>query len=225
MPVEPEPSRWEFPSVDDDSTGPHDDLVAIGGDLEAGTLLEAYRSGVFPMPVGGRRAELGWWSPEPRAILPTDGLIVSRSLRRSLRRFDVRVDTAFTAVVEACGATDRAHGWITGEFVEAYTRLHQMGWAHSVETWTDEGELVGGLYGVSIGSFFAGESMFHTATDASKVALVHLVDLLRPHDDALLDVQWSTDHLRTLGVVEIPRSEYLLRLHRATSRPPVDFRV
>jgi len=195
--------------------------AAVGGDLEPGTLLEAYRSGLFPMPLG-RRGRLGWWSPDPRAILPLEGLHISKSLRRSLQRFEVRIDTAFVDVVQACGDPDRPNGWITNDITAAYSRLHQLGWAHSVETWTPSGELVGGLYGVSIGAFFAGESMFHSVTDASKVALVHLVDLLRPHQGALLDVQWSTPHLASLGVVEISRTEYLERLHVATSDPSLD---
>ena len=199
-----------FPPVDgSDPDGP----VAIGGDLEPGTLLAAYRAGLFPMPLG-RRRQIGWWSPDPRGVLPIDGLVVSRSLRRSIRRYEVRVDTAFERVVRACADPRREHGWIDADIVEAYTRLHDLGWAHSVETWDDD-RLVGGLYGVGIGSFFAGESMFHHAQDASKVALVHLVELLRDGDEPLLDVQWSTPHLASLGVVEIARVEYLAAARRA----------
>lgn len=216
MPTDPPPSRWSFPvPLDAEPEGP----VAIGGDLEPGTLLEAYRHGLFPMPLG-RRDRLGWFSPDPRAILPLDGLRVSRSLRRSVARMDVTVDECFVEVMTACADPSRPHGWITADFVDAYARLHRMGWAHSVETWLD-GELVGGLYGVAIGAFFAGESMFHTATDASKVALVHLVERLRPLRAALLDVQWSTPHLERLGVVEIPRREYLGRLAEAVAQPPL----
>ncbi len=224
MPVEPPPSQWDFPDVaelDPATTG--DGPVGIGGDLLPGTLLDAYRRGLFPMPVGLRRNKIGWWSPDPRAVLPLDGLRVTKSLRRSLRRYQVRVDTQFEQVVRRCGDPDRPHGWINDDIVRAYTRLHELGWAHSIETWSPEGRLVGGLYGVGIGAFFAGESMFHTETDASKVALVHLVELLSAHDGALLDVQWSTDHLASLGVVEIPRIEYLLRLEAATSAPQVHY--
>jgi leucyl/phenylalanyl-tRNA--protein transferase len=212
--TEPAPSNWVFPPVEgSDPDGP----VAIGGDLEPGTLLAAYRAGLFPMPLG-RRRKLGWWSPDPRGVLPLDGLVVSRSLRRSLRRYEVRVDTAFERVVRACADPGREHGWIDADIVAAYTRLHEMGWAHSVEAWEHD-HLVGGLYGVSIGSFFAGESMFHVAQDASKVALVHLVELLRDGDRPVLDVQWSTPHLASLGVVEMDRSEYLRAARTAMAGP------
>ncbi|MBD8868085.1 leucyl/phenylalanyl-tRNA--protein transferase [Nocardioides donggukensis] len=214
MPTEPPASPWEFP----DPTAAPDDLVAFGADLEPGTLLAAYRGGYFPMPVEG---ELGWWSPRHRGVLPLDGLRVSRSLRRSRRRFEVRVDTAFADVVAACGAPDRDGGaWIDAEMAAAYLRLHEAGWAHSVEAWRD-GCLVGGLYGVAIGGLFAGESMFHHETDASKVALCALVDLLSDEhrDRRLLDVQWRTHHLASLGVVELPRPAYLTRLAAALALP------
>ena len=218
-PVEPPPSPWHFP---DPSTA-DDDLVAIGADLAPGTLLAAYRAGLFPMPLGdddGDDDPPGWFSPVRRGVLPLDGLRVSSSLRKSCRRFEIRVDTAFTEVMRACGDPARDGGWITEEFVAAYTALHELGWAHSVEAWRD-GELAGGLYGLAIGGLFAGESMFHRERDASKVALVGLVDRLRDEHAArrLLDVQWRTDHLATLGVVEIPREEYLRRLRRALEAP------
>lgn len=172
------------------------------------------------MPISdGRREVLAWWSPDPRAILPLDGLRVSRSLRRSLARFEVRVDTAFDLVVEACADPDRRGRWITPAIAEAYGELHRLGWAHSVETWAPDGRLVGGLYGVAVGGLFAGESMFHHETDASKVALVALVRRLRAGGATLLDVQWSTPHLASLGVVEIPRRDYLGRLAVAVHRP------
>ena len=213
-PVEPPPSQWEMPDPEGaDEAG----IVAVGADLEAGTLLAAYRAGLFPMPV--RRRTLAWWSPDPRGILPLDGLRVSRSLRRSCARYEVRVDTAFDAVIAACADPRREHGWIDDRIAEAYRRLHRLGWAHSVEAWTPEGELAGGLYGVAIGGLFAGESMFHHRPDASKVALVHLVDLLVGGGASLLDVQWTTDHLRSLGAVDITRSEYLDRLADALTRP------
>jgi leucyl/phenylalanyl-tRNA--protein transferase len=185
------------------------------------------RSGLFPMPVGRRR--LGWWSPDPRGILPLDGLRVSRSLRRSVRRYELRIDTSFRAVMEGCAEPVRDGGWITPSFIEAYTRLQQLGWAHSVEAWADD-ELVGGLYGVAIGGLFAGESMFSRARDASKVALVGLVQHLRDLGYTLLDVQWRTDHLASLGVIEIDRREYLERLRAAVSAPirwvvPADHRL
>lgn len=214
MPAVPPATPWVFPSVEEaEAEGP----VAIGGDLEPGTILAGYRAGVFPMPLG-RRGRLGWFSPDPRAVLPLDGLRVSRSLRRSVRRYEVTVDTAFEQVIRACADPTRAHGWIDRRIIESYTLLHDLGWAHSVEAW-EGNRLAGGLYGVSIGAFFAGESMFHRATDASKVALVALVEILRTVPGGLLDVQWSTPHLASLGVVEIPRSEYLARAVAAMDLP------
>ena len=192
-------------------------LVAVGADLEPGTLLAAYRGGLFPMPFAKRR--VGWWSPDPRGVIPLDGLRVSRSLRKSSARFEIRMDTEFEQVMRRCGDPRRPHGWINEDFVRAYTRLHRMGWAHSVETWLD-GRLVGGLYGVRIERFFAGESMFHEATDASKVALVALVEWLHAQGGALLDVQWCTEHLTTLGAVELPRSHYLALLAGAVEPAP-----
>jgi leucyl/phenylalanyl-tRNA--protein transferase len=216
--VEPPPSPWDLGV----SADPGEDLVGVGADLEPGTILAGYRAGLFPMGVGsGGRAPLGWWSPDPRGVLPLDGLRVSRSLRRSRRRFEVSVDAAFAQVVHAC-ADPRRHGaWITPAIQQAYQRLHELGWAHSVECWSD-GVLVGGLYGLAIGGLFAGESMFHHETDASKVALLALVDQLRAAGDAgsrLLDVQWRTDHLATLGVVEVSRERYLSLLDVALRLP------
>jgi leucyl/phenylalanyl-tRNA---protein transferase len=218
MPVEPPLTSWAFPPV---GTADEHGLVGVGGDLEPGTVLAAYRSGLFPMPLGGRRP-MGWWSPDPRAVVPLDGLHVSRSLRRSLRRFELRVDTACEEVIEACADPRRPHGWITPEVRAAYGRLHRMGWVHSIEAWSlDDGALAGGLYGVAIGGLFAGESMFHRRTDASKVALVGLVQLMSQAGAAgrLLDVQWQTPHLASLGAVEVPRSRYLERLRRALTLP------
>ena len=208
-PVEPPPCPWAFPEVDPDSP---DEIVAVGADLEPGTLLAAYRTGLFPMPVQGH---LAWWSPQPRGIVPLDGLKVSRSLRRSCRRYEIRVDTVFAEVMRACADPHRPHGWITPEFLDAYQELHRLGWAHSVEAWTPEGELAGGLYGVAIGGLFAGESMFHLERDASKVALVALVERLQAAGGVLLDVQWCTPHLASLGAVEVSRREYLHLLHDA----------
>ena len=173
---------------------------------------------------------LAWWSPEPRGVLPLDGLRVSRSLRKSCARFEVRVDTAFSQVVAACAEPNRVGRWITDEIAEAYVRLHRLGWAHSVEAWSlEDCQLAGGLYGIAVAGLFAGESMFHRRTDASKVALVTLVDLLGGAAGAaegrLLDVQWRTDHLASLGVVEVDRATYRSRLHRAMALPlPPAFR-
>lgn len=219
-PVEPPQSRWQFPSVPPGGPGP-DEIVGVGADLEPGTLLHAYRSGVFPMPV--RRGLMAWWSPDPRGVLPLDGLRVSRSLRKSCDHFEIRVDTAFAEVVSACGDRRRPGAWIDNDVERAYRRLHDLGWAHSVEAWDPaSGELAGGLYGVSIAGLFAGESMFHRRTDASKVALVALVEMLRDGGAVLLDVQWATPHLQSLGVVEIPRAEYLARLDKALSLPQAE---
>lgn len=204
---------------DADPDGP----VVLGGDLEPGTLLAAYQAALFPMPVGRRR--IGWWSPDPRGVIPVgpsalttgDGLHVSRSLKRSIPRFTATVDHDFEAVMRACGDPSRPHGWINDDFIRAFVGLHEMGWAHSVEVW-EHGSLVGGVYGVSIGAFFAGESMFHRSTDASKVALVHLTRLFDDVPHALFDVQWLTPHLATLGAVEIDRSQYLNRLTLAVEQ-------
>lgn len=192
---------------------PGEDLVAIGADLEPGTLLAAYRTGLFPMPVDPRRrrSKMAWFSPDPRGIIPIDGLHVSRSLRRSMRRFDLSIDTAFGDVVRACGDPDRPGRWITDAIVEAYTTLFDLGWGHSAEVY-ESGVLVGGVYGVRIERFFAGEAMFHHATDASKAALVHLVDWLRQAGVELFDVQWTTPHLQSLGAITISRDDYLRRL-------------
>jgi len=217
VPVEPPPSPWVFPGVADDVA---EDLVGMGADLEPGTLLSAYRQGLFPMPAGEPDVPLLWWSPRCRGVLPLDGLRVSRSLRQSVRRMEIRVDTAFGEVVAACADPSRDSGWIDDDIAAAYSRLHDLGWAHSVESWQD-GRLVGGLYGVAIGGLFAGESMFHRVRDASKVALVGLVDLLRDEhaDQRLVDVQWSTAHLASLGVVTVPRAEYRRRLATALELP------
>lgn len=189
---------------------PGNDLVAIGADLEPGTLLRAYTTGLFPMPVdpGKRRSKIAWYSPDPRGIIPLDQLKISKSLHRSLQRYDIRMDTAFHDVIRACADPDREGRWITSEVEEAYNTLFELGWAHSVEVF-DGDELVGGLYGVRCNGLFAGESMFHRATDASKVALVRLVDWMLATDGTLLDVQWTTPHLESLGAISVPRTEYL----------------
>lgn len=170
------------------------------------------------MPLRRPRA-IAWWSPSPRGIVPLDGLRVTKSLRRSCQRYEVRVDTAFDEVIEACADPDRPHGWIDGAIIDAYRELHRLGWAHSVEAWTPEGELAGGLYGIAVGGLFAGESMFHRQVDASKVALVGLVERLVMGGTVLLDVQWTTPHLRTLGAVDIPRPLYLDLLAEALRHP------
>lgn len=214
MRVEPPPSRWSFPPA---GTADEHGVVGIGADLEPGTLLAAYRQGLFPMPAH-HDGPMAWWSPDPRGVIPLDGLRVTRSLRRSVRRYETTVDTAFGEVVDGCRDPGRDGAWITPRIKAAYEVLHRLGWAHSVETRDADGRLVGGLYGIGIGGFFAGESMFHVARDASKVALVRLVEILRDGGAELLDVQWTTDHLRSLGAVDLPRSEYLARLRHAVDR-------
>ena len=195
--------------------------VFVGGDLEPETLLAAYRSALFPMRQSN--GDLTWWSPDPRGILAVDGLRVSESLRRSRKRFEIRVDTAFEEVIDACAdRKQEEYDWITPEIREAFLRLHRQGVVHSVEAWRD-GSLAGGLYGVAVGGLFGGESMFHRERDASKAALVGLVEILRADgsDGAgrIVDLQWLTPHLASLGGVEIPRAEYLERLERALELP------
>jgi leucyl/phenylalanyl-tRNA--protein transferase len=216
VPVDPPPSAWDFPSPS--RFHPDDDLVATGADLEPGTVLAAYRHGLFPMPVGGPRAPMAWFSPVRRGVLRPPDLRVSRSLRKSVRRFEVRVDTACAEVIDACADPARPSGWIDGQIRTAYLRLHELGWVHSVETWHDD-RLVGGLYGVSLGGLFAGESMFHRETDASKAALVALVHLLDDGTERFVDTQWLTPHLATLGVEEMARADYLALLPRLLRLP------
>ena len=214
MPAEPPPCEWQFPPIEvADESG----LVGIGADLEPATVLLAYRSGLFPMPVtpGG---SIGWWSPDPRAILEFDDLVIHRSVSRSCRRFEIRIDSDFVGVIDACADPSRPDGWIDRQMRHAYVELHRQGWAHSVEAWLDD-RLVGGLYGMMVGGLFAGESMFHHERDASKVTLVALVDAMNDGRPRLLDVQWRTDHLASLGVTEIPRQEYLDRLGRVLEQP------
>ena len=185
--------------------------------IDPDLLLRAYALGWFPMGTG-RRGRIEWFSPDPRGVIPIDTFHAPSRLARVVRqsRFDVRVDTAFEAVMRACSARDET--WITDDIVGSYVALHRLGHAHSVETWQDD-VLVGGLYGVSIGGAFFGESMFHTVTDASKVALVALVERLRARDYRLLDTQWVTPHLMQFGAQEISREDYLERLTTALAVP------
>jgi leucyl/phenylalanyl-tRNA--protein transferase len=196
-------------------------LVAVGGDLSPERLLLAYESGIFPWPLVER--PLLWFSPDPRMVLRPRDLVVSRSLRKVLRRdvFEVRLDTAFARVVERCAAIPRRGEpgtWITGEMAEAYTRLHVLGFAHSAEAWQD-GELVGGLYGVSLGASFFGESMFADRTDASKAAFAVLVEQLRAWRFDLVDCQVHTEHLERFGAREWPRRRFLTALRRSLAKP------
>ena len=216
MRPKPEPNQfWSPPSA-----AGRDGLVGVGGDLEPATLARAYREGVFPWFSPGD--PILWWSPDPRAIFELDGIHVSKSLARTLKsgKFRVTRDAVFRAVVEGCAA-GRAEGtWITRRMVEAYCELHAAGQAHSVETWLagrDGWELVGGIYGVAVGGLFAGESMFHLVSDASKVALVKLGEHLRERGYRLFDTQMVTAHTTTMGAIELPRAEYLERLRVAAA--------
>jgi len=193
-------------------------LVAVGGDLSVPRLLLAYRSGIFPWT----DQPITWWSPDPRAIFELDAFHIPRRLARLLRRgvFVLTHDRAFAEVMRGCAepAPGRERSWVTPRFIAAYTRLHEQGHAHSVECW-QAGRLVGGIYGVSVGGFFAGESMFHRVSNASKVALIHLLVHLRERGFLLFDIQMLTPVTRQLGAVEIPRDQYLARLARATAAP------
>ncbi len=197
------------------SRGPWDGLVAVGGDMSPERLLLAYRSGLFPWTVN----PVTWWSPDPRGIFELGALHTGRTLKRMLRRLPFRVtfDTAFEAVVRACAEVPRPGAWISEEFIAAYSALHRLGHAHSIECWRDE-DLVGGVYGVVVGGLFAGESMFHRVDNASKVALVHLHAHLKARGFQLFDVQMVTAATAAMGAVEISRHEYLKRLPDALAR-------
>ncbi|MGI8949177.1 MAG: leucyl/phenylalanyl-tRNA--protein transferase [Ornithinimicrobium sp.] len=219
MPIQPPPTVWRMSAV---GAADGEDLVGVGADLEPGTLLAAYRAGLFPMGVGSAgAAPMGWWSPDPRGVMLPGDLHVSRSLQRAQRHCEIRVDTAFEDVVRHCADASRPGAWITAPLRRAYGLLHQLGWAHSVETWRD-GQLVGGLYGVAIGGLFAGESMFHHTRDASKVALVGLVEHLSTHSAGTgwaVDVQWQTGHLARMGVREVRRTAYLALVEQLVDGP------
>lgn len=214
--MQPEPvgaSRWPF----DPATWPDQDLIAMGADLAPATIVEAYRNGAFPMHHEG---VLCWWSPTQRGILQPGDVRVSRSLARSVRRYTLTYDTDFAGVVDACADPSRPGAWINDSIREAYVRLHRRGWAHSIETRDTHGNLLGGLYGLQVGRLFAGESMFHWARDASKVALVGLAAV---QAGGLIDVQWSTSHLASLGVIAIDRQDYLERIAALVDLPSPDW--
>ena len=188
--------------------------------IEPALLVHAYRQGIFPMAL--EDDEIGWFSPDPRGVLPLDHVHTPARLARVIRsgRFEVAIDRDFEGVMRACAA-DREDGtWISEEIIESYVALHRLGMAHSVEAWR-EGKLAGGLYGVHLGGAFFGESMFHYETDASKVALMALVTRMRERALSLLDIQWVTPHLAQFGAVEIPREDYLMRLNRVIDLPRV----
>lgn len=230
-------SEWDFSQLE---LADGDDLAAVGGDLKPGTLIDAYSSGLFPMGIGENGGgEIGWWTPSERGVLRPQEVRISKSLRKSCRRFAVSTDRAFSDVIRACADPSRDGRWITPDVISAYEKLHEHGLAHSVEVWRD-GTLVGGLYGVALGGLFAGESMFHRERDASKVALIGLCAVLtenahsRPeatasdgssHGDVsgfgrLIDMQWLTPHLASLGGVALPRQEYLAGLPELLLMPP-----
>ncbi|WP_127477291.1 leucyl/phenylalanyl-tRNA--protein transferase [Sulfurivermis fontis] len=208
--LDPADRSHAFPPVEHALHEP-DGLLAVGGDLAPQRILNAYRHGIFPWFSPGQ--PILWWSPDPRAVLFPDKLKVARSLRKTINKgsYQVRFDTAFARVIRACAETPRRgqNGtWITEEMQQAYIRLHEMGYAHSAESWQGE-ELVGGLYGIRLGRVFYGESMFSHKTDASKVAFVHLVRKLQAEGVVLIDCQVTTDHLLSLGAEEIPRRRFI----------------
>jgi len=215
MPIVILDPRLRFPSA---RLADAEGLVAVGGDLSVPRLLLAYRSGIFPWTVD----PITWWSPEPRAIFEMNRFHVSRSLAGVIRKevFRTTIDRAFRRVMEGCAAPARGRRstWISPEFIEAYTQLHEQGYAHSLECWQGR-RLVGGIYGVSIGGLFAGESMFHRVSDASKVALFHLIEHLRRQGFVLFDIQMLTPITAQLGGITIPRAEYLRRLAQAVKEP------
>jgi len=212
------PSRFFPPAEDADADG----IVGFGGKLTPEWLLDAYGHGIFPWPVGEIDWPMAWWSPDPRAIIELDHFHVSRRLRQTCksRRFTITLDRDFAGAIRGCATAGDRQGntWLTKRMIAAYIRLHRLGHAHSVEAWHEE-ELAGGTYGVAIGAFFAAESMFYRIRDASKVALVHLVEHLKHRGYELLDIQQLTPHTARFGATEIPRREYLARLAEAINQP------
>lgn len=206
-------ARFRFP---DPGEADAEGFLAHGGDLEPATLIAAYRQGIFPWPF--EQHELLWWSPDPRAVIAIDALRVSRRLARTLRRgaFRVTINAAFDEVVAACA--EREQTWITPGLRRAYGRLHELGWAHSVEVWM-EGTLAGGLYGLAIGGLFAAESMFHRVTDASKIAMVALVQHARRVGVTLIDAQVPSAHVASMGAATVSRAHYLALLTEVVDRP------
>ena len=213
--LSPADTSYRFPDVELALTEP-DGLLAIGGDLSTPRLLSAYHQGIFPWY--NEDQPILWWSPNPRAVLFPEELKISRSLRKTLRKnlFEFRFDTAFARVLHACAAPRAKQDgtWITREMAQAYEQMHRLGYAHSVEVWQGQ-ELVGGLYGIALGQVFFGESMFSRVSDASKVALVALVERMQKHKFQLIDCQVASAHLSSLGARNIPRKEFsaLLKVH------------
>ena len=198
-------------------------LTSFGSNCNPETLLTAYQAGLFPMPyeIDGQESAIGWWSPQPRAIFHPGAIHVSRSLRAAQSKFRVTVDLDFEAVIRACGNPNRVSGWINEDVISAFVTLHNLGIAHSIEVWDKGEQLAGGLYGLELGGLFAGESMFHVAKNASKVALAHLGDLLDDGTGRLIDTQWMTSHLESMGAKPINRADYCQKLPQLLAIEPL----
>lgn len=219
MPTPLDASVWDFPSPEQ---MPKDDLVTLGADLKPETLIDSYKHGIFPMHIQiENKREIGWWSPQQRGILPLNKINISSSLKKSMKKYFVTFDQDFDAVIEGCGDDKRPKGWINKDIKTAYKKLFDLGYVHSVEVWNKKDELVGGLYGVEVNGLFAGESMFHKQTDASKTAMVYLVNLLKEAGgERIFDVQWQTPHLKSMGVIKISRAKYISLLPEVLNTPP-----
>jgi leucyl/phenylalanyl-tRNA--protein transferase len=219
MPTPLDASVWDFPAPEQ---MPKDDLVTLGADLKPETLIDSYKHGIFPMHIQiENKREIGWWSPQQRGILPLNKINVSSSLKKSMKKYFVTFDQDFDAVIEGCGDDKRPKGWINKDIKTAYKKLFDLGYVHSVEVWNKKDELVGGLYGVEVNGLFAGESMFHKQTDASKTAMVYLVNQLREAGgERIFDVQWQTPHLKSMGVVKISRAKYISLLPEVMNTSP-----
>ncbi|MDA3026497.1 MAG: leucyl/phenylalanyl-tRNA--protein transferase [Actinomycetota bacterium] len=219
MPTPLDNSVWDFPSPEQ---MPKDDLVSLGADLKPETLIDSYKNGIFPMHIQiENKREIGWWSPQQRGILPLNKINISSSLKKSMKKYFVTFDQDFDSVIDGCGDDKRPKRWINKDIKTAYKKLFELGYVHSVEVWNKKDELVGGLYGVEVNGLFAGESMFHTQTDASKTALVYLVEKLsQAGGERIFDVQWQTPHLKSMGVVKISRSKYISLLPEVMNTKP-----
>ncbi len=219
MPTPLDASVWDFPTPEQ---MPKDDLVTLGADLKPETLIDSYKHGIFPMHLQiENKREIGWWSPQQRGILPLNKINISSSLKKSMKKYYVTFDQDFDAVIEGCGDDKRPKGWINKDIKTAYKKLFELGYVHSVEVWNKKDELVGGLYGVEVNGLFAGESMFHKQTDASKTAMVYLVNQLKEAGgERIFDVQWQTPHLKSMGVIKISRAKYISLLPEVMNTTP-----
>jgi len=219
MPTPLDASVWDFPTPEQ---MPKDDLVTLGADLKPETLIDSYKHGIFPMHLQiENKREIGWWSPQQRGILPLNKINISSSLKKSMKKYFVTFDQDFDAVIEGCGDDKRPKGWINKDIKTAYKKLFELGYVHSVEVWNKKDELVGGLYGVEVNGLFAGESMFHKQTDASKTAMVYLVNQLKEAGgERIFDVQWQTPHLKSMGVIKISRAKYMSLLPEVMNTTP-----